>query len=94
MYDLDTIQETIIPILKNHKVKRASLFGSVVYGEQDKGSDIDLLVELPGGSSLFDLVRLKRDLEKGLNKKVDLVTYNSLHPLIKDKILREKQDVL
>ena len=94
MADLDSIKETAIPILKKHRVKRASLFGSVVYGNQDEESDIDLLVELPSGSSLFDLVRLKRDLEKGLNKEVDLVTYKSLHPLIKDKILGEKQDVL
>ena len=94
MRDLESIKETIIPVLKEHDVIRASLFGSTVSGEKDESSDIDILVELKEGRSLFDLIHLKKELEKELDTEVDLVTYNSLHPLIKDKILEEKQDVL
>ena len=94
MANLENIKEKIIPILKNHEVRRASLFGSTVFGERDHSSDIDLLVELKEGKSLFDLIRLKKELEEALGSEVDLVTYNSLHPLLKDKILQEKQDLL
>lgn len=94
MRDLDSIKETILPVLKEHDVIHASLFGSTVSGEKDGSSDIDILVELKEGRSLFDLIRLKKELEKELDTEVDLVTYNSLHPLLKDKILEEKQDVL
>ena len=94
MRDVEPIKEIIIPVLKKHKVSRASLFGSAVSGERDRDSDIDILVELEEGNSLFDLVRLKQELEKELETEVDLVTYNSLHPLLKDKILEKKQDVI
>ena len=94
MRDLNTIKEIINPVLKKHEVKRASLFGSTVTGSSNEDSDIDVLVELKSGKSLFDLIRLKRDLEKELGKEVDLITYSSLNPLLEEKILREKQDIL
>jgi len=80
----------IIPILKKYKVKRASLFGSYVRGENKKTSDLDLLVELGKGKSLLDLIRLERQLEETLGFKVDLLTYNSLSPLLKEIILKEQ----
>jgi len=94
MHSLEAIQEEIIPILKENGVKRASLFGSTVRDTREKDSDLDVLVELEEGSSLFDLIRLKNELEKKLGMDVDLVTYNSLNPLLEEKILREKQDIL
>lgn len=60
-------------------------------GELKKTSDIDVLVQFKTGKSLFDLVGLKLDLEARLKRKVDLVTYNSLHPLLRDRILQEQQ---
>jgi len=43
-----------------------------------------------GRKSLFDLVRLQEELEKVLQKKVQVLTYRSFHPLLKDRILREQ----
>lgn len=88
------IKNKITPILKKYGVKKASLFGSVVREEQTENSDIDLLVELPETASLLELANLKLDLEETLKKKVDVLTYNSLHPLLKDKILLEQEAVL
>jgi predicted nucleotidyltransferase len=84
------IKSKILPVLKKYGVKRASLFGSVARGESTKNSDIDLLVELPEGSSLFELGGLKMELEELLGLKVDILTFNSLHHLLKDKILKEQ----
>ena len=92
--NINEIKRKIIPILLKHGVKRASIFGSYARGEQNEASDVDILVEFGEGKSLLDLVRLKYELEKALGKKVDLLTYNSIHPLLKDRILKEAVDIL
>jgi len=91
---LDSIKSKILPILKNSGVLRASLFGSVARGDDKADSDIDLLVELPKGKSLFDLVDLKLNLEETTRKKFDVLTFNSIHPLLRDIIEREQIVIL
>jgi predicted nucleotidyltransferase len=88
------IQSKIIPILKQHQVIRAGLFGSLVRDDMSQGSDIDILIELPADQSLFDLVSLKLDLEDSLKHTVDLVEYPMLHPLLSERILQEEVKVL
>ncbi len=87
--EIEKIKQQILPILKEAGVLRSSLFGSVARGEATADSDVDILVELPEGTSLFDLVGLKLDLEKALKKKVDVGTYNSVKPRIKERVLAE-----
>lgn len=91
---LDNIKEKALPVLKDAGVVRSSIFGSYARGEDNEGSDIDVLVELPKGKSLLDLVRLQRKLGEVLAKKVDLLTYNSISPLIKDYIQRDQIQIL
>lgn len=91
---ISQIKRKAIPILKAAGVIRSDLFGSVVRGEDTKISDIDMLIELPEGKSLLDLVRLERKLEQSLGKKVDLLTFNSIHPLLKDYIRRDQLQIL
>ncbi|MCK5660882.1 MAG: nucleotidyltransferase family protein, partial [Methanosarcinales archaeon] len=74
------IKNRILNALRQNDVSRASLFGSVVRGELTEDSDIDILVEFKGKKSLLDLVGLKQELEEILKRKVDVLTYNSLHP--------------
>jgi hypothetical protein len=84
------IKNKILPVLKKYKVIRASLFGSIVRGDDTNQSDIDLMVELPEGSSLLELAGLKIELEGLLSREVDVLTYNSLHHLLKQRILNEQ----
>lgn len=86
-----SIKKKIIPILKRQGVTKAALFGSAAKDEMKKKSDIDILIQFSGKKSLLDLVRVQFMLEDKLNKKVDLLTYNSIHPLLKDIILREQK---
>jgi predicted nucleotidyltransferase len=89
----ETVEELaakIRPILDEHGVQRAALYGSVVRGEASEGSDVDLLVELPEEKSLLDLVALKRDLEQAVGREVDVAEYGSLHPLVQDTVDREQ----
>ena len=74
--------------------KKASLFGSTVREEMTKGSDIDILVAFKRTKSLLDLARLKIELEEVLKRKVDILTFNSLHPLLEKQILSEQVEIL
>lgn len=87
----EIIKKKIVPILKRQGVTKAALFGSAARGEAKKRSDIDILVKFSGKKSLLDLVRIQFILEDKLGKKVDLLTYNSIHPLLKDIILNEQK---
>jgi len=92
--DVDKIKEKAVPILKEAGVTRSAIFGSYAVGENTKDSDVDILVELQKGSSLLDLIRLKRKLEEALNKEVDLLTFNSISPLLKDIVQKNQTPIL
>jgi len=91
---ISEIKNLITPVLKKYGVKRASLFGSIVKEEITENSDIDILVEMPETATLLELSELKIELEEILEKKVDVLTYDSLHHLLKDKILQDQEAVL
>ena len=91
---LQKLQKQIIPSLKRNDVVQAGLFGSFARGEATKSSDIDILVKFKGNKSLLDLAGLEMELEKKLKKKVDLLTYDSVHPLLKKRILDEEVKIL
>jgi predicted nucleotidyltransferase len=90
----EKIIKPILKVLKQSGVKKASLFGSFAKGNASTSSDIDLLVEFKGKKSLLDLAGLKIELEEMLGRKVDVLTYNSIHPLLKEKILSEQRIIL
>lgn len=91
---IDDIKTKALPVLKEAGVTRSSLFGSYIRGEQKENSDIDILVDLPKGKSLFDIAELKYKLEDILGKKVDLVQYSRIKPLLKEYILSEQIPLL
>jgi len=88
---MDKITIKIIPILKKYGVSRASLFGSVAREEENKKSDIDILIEPAKGTTLFDMAGMQIDLQNSLKKTVDIVTYGSINPILKDRILRDEK---
>lgn len=84
----------LLELLRKHGVKRASLFGSTVTGAATEDSDIDFLVEFEGDKTLLDLVGLRIDLQELLGKKVDVLTFHSLHRLLRERILSEQEVLL
>jgi len=92
--DIDILKKKAVPILKDAGVKRSSLFGSVVRGEEKRGSDIDVLIEPPKGMSLFGFVDLQQKLEKAIGRKVDLGEYSTLKPRIRQKVLFQQIRIL
>jgi len=91
---IEEIKQKILPILQRYGVKRVGLFGSCVRGEMREDSDIDILVEIEKDISLLDFVGLKLEIEEALGKKVDLVEYNTIKPLLREKILSEQVIIL
>jgi predicted nucleotidyltransferase len=79
----------IIDTMKPYNPVRIGIFGSVARGENTEKSDIDILYQLQDTVGLFNLVRIKNNLEKKLNKKVDLVSEKYVHPKLKPYILND-----
>ena len=71
-------------------VQRLGLFGSFVREQQASESDIDLLVEFSEGKKTFDnFIELAFLLEDVLQRRVELITLDSLSPYIGPRILSE-----
>lgn len=82
-------RERIGSIALRHGARNLRLFGSWANGEANPGSDVDLLVDLEPGRSLFDLGRLAMDLQDLLGCRVDVVTEKALHWYIRNQVLKE-----
>ncbi|MEK7535789.1 MAG: nucleotidyltransferase family protein [Patescibacteria group bacterium] len=87
------ISKKITPILREHGVLKAAVFGSVSRGEDKPQSDIDILVRLGKPMGMFAYIGLIRDMEKILGRKVDLVTENSLNKFIKPYIVNDLKTI-
>ncbi|MCK4542408.1 MAG: nucleotidyltransferase family protein [Spirochaetales bacterium] len=92
--DIEEIKRKILPVLQRYGVKRVGLFGSYVRGEMKEDSDIDILVEIEKDISLLDFVGLKLEIEEILGRKVDLVEYDTIKPLLRERILKEQVVIL
>ena len=79
------IINTIIPF----QPVKIGIFGSAARNENTENSDIDILYLLKDAVGLFNLVRMKNDLEEKLNKKVDLVSEKHIHPKLKPHIMND-----
>ena len=86
-------REEILRLSALHGAKNIRVFGSVVRGEDNEDSDIDILVELEKGRSLLDHSALLIDLQQLLGRKVDVVIEKSLHWYIRDRILTEAREI-
>jgi predicted nucleotidyltransferase len=65
------------------------VFGSVLHGDDEEGSDLDILVDPSPRASLLDMAGLQIKLEKALGVKVDVRTPGELHPRFREKVLAE-----
>lgn len=79
----------ILGIAGRYGARNVRVFGSVARAEADERSDIDFLVEMEAGRSLFDLGGMQSELEATLACRVDVVTEKALKPRIRGRVLRE-----
>lgn len=86
---LKTHREEILKIAAQYGAYNVRVFGSVARGEASSDSDVDFLVELEPQRTLLDQIALMQSLEELLGRKVDVTEPETLHELIRDKVLRE-----
>ena len=82
-------RDQILRVAARHGARHVRVFGSVARGEADERSDIDFLVELEPGRTLFDLGGLLMDLRDLLGRDVDVVTERGLKTRIRTRVLQE-----
>lgn len=74
---------------ERYSVANPRVFGSVVHGTDNDGSDLDVLVDALPGTTLFDLGGLQAELEELLGVSVDLVTPGDLPAKFRHQVLAE-----
>jgi predicted nucleotidyltransferase len=82
-------REEILHIAGKHGARNIRVFGSVARGEADEASDIDFLVEMEPGRSLFDLGGLQVELEAFLGCQVDVVSEKGLKSRMRERVFNE-----
>ncbi|MBI5649440.1 MAG: nucleotidyltransferase domain-containing protein [Chloroflexi bacterium] len=86
---LQAERANILRVASRRGARAIRVFGSVARGDADMQSDVDFLVDLEPGRSLFDLGGLLMDLQSLLGCRVDVVTENGLRERIRARILKE-----
>lgn len=87
------IQNNKKELKEKYGLREIGIFGSYIRGEQDKNSDIDILVEVERPMGFVKFIRLENHLSQILGIKADLVTKKALKPYIGRRILQEVQYV-
>jgi predicted nucleotidyltransferase len=83
-------REEILGLARRHGMKRVSVFGSAAKGETGRSSDVDFLVEVEEGRSLFDLIAFKLDAEALLGCEVDVVSRDGVSPHLAEYVFGEE----
>lgn len=82
-------RDAVLQIAARLGARNVRVFGSVLHGEDTDGSDVDLLVDVPRGTTLLDMVRLQNAIEKELGITVDVLTALDLPAKFRDQVLQE-----
>ena len=85
----DALQSRLPYLRQTYGVLSLGVFGSYAAGQAGPGSDLDLLVEFARPPTLFQFVRLERELSQLLGVKVDLAMKSALKPEVGRRILRQ-----
>jgi len=84
----------LMPILKEkYSVETIEIFGSYARAEENKKSDLDILITFSKPYNLWEFIDVKDFLTKKLRMKVDLVPKDSIKPMIRDQILQEATSI-
>ncbi len=86
---IDQSREAIRELVARHGAANPRLFGSVLRGQSNEESDIDILVDALPGATLFDLGALQLELEELLGTPVDLLTPGDIAPAFRRRVLAE-----
>ncbi|AUT48389.1 nucleotidyltransferase family protein [Achromobacter sp. AONIH1] len=90
---LDLKRSAVREAASRYRTENVRVFGSALYGTDQEGSDLDLLVDALPGATLFDLGGLQDELEMLLGIHVDLLTPADLPAAFREQVLAEARPV-
>ena len=90
---LDMKRSAVRDAVGRFRTTNPRVFGSVLHGTDQDGSDLDLLVDALPGATLLDLGDLEDELRSLLGIQVDLLTPGDLPPKFRDEVLAEARPV-
>jgi len=85
----DRHKSAILSVVERHHSRNPRVFGSVLQGNDEEGSDLDILVDALPGATLFDLGAIQVELETLLGVSVDVLTPGDLPERFRDVVVRE-----
>jgi predicted nucleotidyltransferase len=86
---LEAHRATIRSVVLRHRACNARVFGSVLHGEDQEGSDLDILIDPTANTTLMDVAKIQVELEKILGVSVDVLTPKALPDKFRDFVLAE-----
>jgi hypothetical protein len=88
-------KEALAEFCRQHRIKRLSLFGSVLRDDFGPVSDVDILADFEPGTKVtfFTLSRVEDGLTSLLGRRVDLHLPRSLSPYLRDRVLGQAREV-
>jgi len=90
---IEEVKQKASPILEQHGVTFAAVFGSLARREERPQSDVDILVRRGRPAGMVGYMRLVESLESALEKRVDLVTEQSLNKRVRPHVLPELKTI-
>lgn len=86
---LQTHRALIRSVVERYRARNPRVFGSVLHGEDEEGSDLDLLIDPIKGTSLMDVAGIQVELERLLGIPVDVLTPKALPEKFRQRVLDE-----
>jgi len=90
---LQTHRAAIRTVVERHNARNARVFGSVLHGEDQEGSDLDILIDPTPDTTLFDIGAIRHELLQLLGVQVDVLTPNALPDSFRAKVINEARPV-
>lgn len=90
---LNLHRAAIRQIIEAHCARNARVFGSVVQGCDDEGSDLDILVDPTAETTLFDIGAIRHELRGLLGVPVDVVTPMALPDQFRNAVLAQAMPI-
>jgi uncharacterized protein len=86
---LQVNRAAIRAVVERHRACNARVFGSVLYGDDHEGSDLDILINPTPETTMFDIGAIRHELMQLLGVNVDVLTPKALPDSFREKVIAE-----
>jgi uncharacterized protein len=76
-------------VVESHRAQNARVFGSVLFGQDTEGSDLDILIDPTTETTLMDVAAIQVELQRLLGVSVDVLTPRALPDAFRSRVLAE-----